>query len=250
MRKYIILLMLLWLSIYTTNTQANPGERGRFFSAKERDKRNKFGLYLGPTLNLHVIDINPNKSYMCEKYALLNKSGFGFHIQSFYTVYLNTYLDLELAIAYSSKYAESTYLDKVLRTITVKQNLDYLQFMPRFNIFILGEKDLRSELFGFLGGYVEYLMAAKAHETVKRDKTIKLHKLPYDLKSTLGDFLNHWNFGIVFGIEGHFGSGFLIKETIYVGMRPIYDVAPDAMEYYTHVCFDISLGYNFGKLLA
>jgi hypothetical protein len=251
MRKHIILFILSWFSIYTTTTQAKPKGESNFLSAQERDKHNKFGLYVGPTMNLNIIDINPNKSYDCEKYAMLKPGGFGFHIQGFYTLCLNTYLDLELAIGYSSKYAESTYFDKVLRTIRVKQNFDYLQFIPHLNIFIFKEKNSRNELLGFLGGYVEYLMAAKAHEIVNRDKTIKYYRSPYDLKATLGDFLNHWNVGIVFGIEAHFfESGFVIKETFYIGMRPRYDVALSSFEHYTHLSFDISLGYNFGKLLT
>jgi hypothetical protein len=237
MRKHILLLMLLWLGESFMQVQAQSRSERKHAShvVQCRDKVNKFGIFCGP--NLYSLPIDNYK----------DRIGIGFDVQKFYTLYLNNRLDLELSLGYHLKSSKVRYCDSVFRRIEVGQNFHYLQVTPQLNISVYTKqhKDDGRGFYLLVGGYVAYLMGITAHEKLE-GKSLNNTTIPTDWKGRFGKNLNRWSFGILWGCERHFAIGFIFKATQDIGIRKVYDID----DFNLLGGMNISLGYNFGKLLT
>ena len=261
MRKSIILLNLLLLTSYVEQAKQMDEEENGDAAKFIIDKSNKFGIYGGITYPSLVTKYIKEKGGRPGRYLHYHEfEKYGFHLQSFYTLYLNKYIDLEFGIGYHQKKAGYhkyfKYLERAdeddFKKTTVIQTLHHLRFIiPQFNIFFFLEQGNNRKGALICGAYIDYLMFITTNEQVViKDKVISTASVTQDAKARLGKKLDSWNYGFFFGPSLQFESGVTCKLTLDIGIQPIYDLDLCVSPANIVICLNGSLGYNFGKLLT
>jgi hypothetical protein len=270
MRKSVILLNLLLLTSYIVQAKQIDEEENGAADKFIIDKSNKFGIYGGMTYPALVTKYIKEKGGSPRRYIQYDEFGrYGFHLQSFYTLYLNKNIDLEFGIGYHQKKAGyhkyfehlESYLKHLLgirdneddfKKTTVIQTLHHLRFIiTQFNIFLFVDQ-VKSRIAPLIcGAYIDYLMSITTNEQVAiKDKVISTASVTQNAKARLGKKLDSWNYGFYFGTFLQFESGVTCKLTLDIGIQSIYDLDLCVSPANIVLCLNGSLGYNFGKLLT
>jgi len=150
---------------------------------------------------------------------------------------LTPYLALELPFGYFLKQVSGSNLRG---NVKVKYTFHYWQLTPQRHILPGSDR----QFFIVFGAYVGYITGAQEQHTFIQNASYN-KQIPKDI--TEDPTLNHWDAGIVIGLGYEFQSGLIFKCIGNTGLLNVADIAPDASNKW--VCVELSLGYNFGKLL-
>jgi hypothetical protein len=195
----------------------------------------KFGVFGGPTISRFIYYGGNTKSD--DRQFRLR-----FHAQAFGAYQLNEYLDAALTIGYHAKGMKVA--SKRKDRYEQRASFDYLQTNAQLNIFPGQDR----QFFFVAGGYVGYLLTAKYHEDTYVNDQKEGDTRTTDIKDTDNE-LNKWDLGVVLGWGYEFEMGLILKAVSEIGIRKNFDIDVEGLSVARNFAGNISLGYNFGKLL-